>query len=83
MSHSRSSMEGYSAVPPYASKNGFGPFRGRNSAVTGRTTGALEVEENSMKRETVARGLRRAVVAVATASLLIGLAACGDSTDQQ
>jgi hypothetical protein len=36
-----------------------------------------------MKRETVARGLRRAVVAVATASLLIGLAACGDSTDQQ
>ena len=36
-----------------------------------------------MKRETVARGLRRAVVAVAAASLLTGLAACGGGADQQ
>ena len=34
-----------------------------------------------MKRETVARGLRRAVVAVAAASLLVGLAACGGDAD--
>ena len=36
-----------------------------------------------MKRWTVARGLRRAVGAVAAASLLIGLAACGGGADQQ
>jgi multiple sugar transport system substrate-binding protein len=36
-----------------------------------------------MKRRTVARGLRRAVGAVAAASLLIGLAACGGGADQQ
>ena len=35
-----------------------------------------------MKRETVARGLRRAVVAVAAASLLTGLAACGGDADR-
>jgi len=36
-----------------------------------------------MKRWTVARGLRRAVGALAAASLLIGVAACGGDADQQ